>query len=175
VSDREVEGAELNVYYIADVRCVLSQAPAMPASVTVRPVAPADLPALAGLFLRVYESRIEIFDEAAAEMRSAFDGTWGVLWPEASLSAWRGDELVAVVQTVHRPSRESMPTAPDCPWLIDVFTHPRHRRTGLARGLVIAACEVMQAAGEERVGLTVDDDNIPAVALYKSLGFAAAK
>ncbi len=144
----------------------------MPVGVKVRPIVQADVPALAELYLRAYESRAQTFDDAATEMRSAFDGTWGVLWPEASPSAWTGDELVAVVQAVRRPSEELMPDAPDCPWLIEVFTDPRHRRTGFARGLMAAACEVMEAAGEGRVGLTVDDNNIPAVALYKSLGFS---
>jgi ribosomal protein S18 acetylase RimI-like enzyme len=32
----------------------------------------------------------------------------------------------------------------------------------------------MDAAGEGRIGLTVDDDNVAAVALYKSLGFSEA-
>jgi N-alpha-acetyltransferase 10/11 len=144
----------------------------MAASLTVRPIVPADVRALADLYLRAYESPTQTFNDAVTEMSSAFDGTWGVLWPEASPAAWKGQELVAVVQTVHRPSRDSMPGAPDCPWLIDVFTDPRYRRTGLARGLMAVACEVMQAAGEGRVGLTVDDDNIPAMTLYKSLGFA---
>jgi N-alpha-acetyltransferase 10/11 len=146
----------------------------MTASVTVRPVVPADVRALADLFLRAYESQTQTFSDAVAEMSSAFDGTWGVWWPEASPAAWKGQELAAVVLTVRRPSRDLMPGAPDCPWLIDVFTDPGHRRTGLARGLIAVACEEMQAAGEGRVGLTVDDQNIPAVALYKSLGFAKA-
>jgi N-alpha-acetyltransferase 10/11 len=156
---------------VAEVQRVLDQAPAIAASSTVRPITPADVRALADLYLRAYGSQIQTFSDAVTEMSSAFDGTWGVLWPEASPAAWKGQELVAVVHAVHRPSRDSMPDAPDCPWLIDVFTDPRYRRTGLARGLMAVACEVMQAAGEHRVGLTVDDDNIPAVALYKSLGF----
>jgi ribosomal protein S18 acetylase RimI-like enzyme len=68
-----------------------------------------------------------------------------------------------------------MPGTPDCPWLIEVFTDPRHRRAGLARALMAAACAVIDAAAEGRVGLTVDDDNAAAVALYKSLGFSALK
>jgi ribosomal protein S18 acetylase RimI-like enzyme len=134
----------------------------------------ADVPALAALYLRVHRSGNLTLNDATAEMRSAFDGTWGELWPEASPAAWRGQEVVALVQTVHRPSKGSMPAAPDCPWLIDVFTDPRYRRTGLARGLMAVACEVMDAAGEARVGLTVDEDNTPAVALYQSLGFGKA-
>ena len=144
----------------------------MSTSVLVRPIVPADVPALADLYLRAYESQTQTIDDATAEMRSAFEGTWGVLWPEASPAAWIDHEPVAVVQAVRRPAKDSMPDAPDCPWLIEVFTDPRYRRTGLARGLVAVACGVMQASGERRVGLTVDGDNIPAVALYKSLGFS---
>jgi N-alpha-acetyltransferase 10/11 len=171
---QEQKGPDLNVYYVAEVQCVLGRAPAMSAAVTVRPVVQADVPALAGLYLRAFGSGTQSLDDAAAEMRSAFEGTWGVLWPQASPSAWIAEALVAVVQAVHRPSRASMPGAPDCPWLIDVFTDPRHRRIGLARSLIAASCRVMEAAGEDRVGLTVDDDNVPALALYKSLGFSKA-
>jgi len=146
----------------------------MAAGWTVRPIVSGDVDALADLFLRAFESHTQTFNDAVTELSSAFDGTWGVLWPEASPAAWTGQELVAVVLAVHRPSRDSMPGAPDCPWLIDVFTDPGYRRAGLARGLIAVACEVMQAAGEDRVGLTVDDDNIPAMALYKSLGFGKA-
>jgi ribosomal protein S18 acetylase RimI-like enzyme len=135
---------------------------------------PTDIPALAELYLRAYDLRANAFGDAAAEMASAFDGSWGVLWPDASPGAWLASELVGVVQAVRRPSRESMPDAPDCPWLIEVFTDPRHRRAGLARALMVVACGVMDAAGEGRVGLTVDDDNVAAVALHKSLGFSEA-
>jgi N-alpha-acetyltransferase 10/11 len=145
----------------------------MPDGVTVRPILQVDIPALAELYLRAYDLRDKTFGDALAEMTSAFDGSWGVLWPDASPAAWIGNELVAVVQAVQRPSRGSMPDAPDCPWLIEVFTDPRHRRAGLARGLMAVACGVMRAAGEDWVGLTVDDDNVAAVALYKSLGFSA--
>ncbi len=67
-----------------------------------------------------------------------------------------------------------MDDAPDCPWLIEVFTDPRRRRTGLARALVMSACRVIAAAGETRVGLTVDEGNLAALTLYKSLGFGPA-
>lgn len=168
----ERQGQELNVYYVADVRSVVGRSPALPRGVTVRPIVLADIPALAELYLRAYDLRDKTFGDAVAEMTSAFDGSWGALWPDASPAAWIGSELVAVVQAVRRPSREAMPDAPHCPWLIEVFTDPRHRRAGLARALMAIACGVMDAAGEGRVGLTVDEDNIAAVALYKSLGFS---
>jgi ribosomal protein S18 acetylase RimI-like enzyme len=89
--------------------------------------------------------------------------------PHPAPGLWVGGELVAVVQTVRSPS---MDDAPSCAWLIEVFTDPQRRRTGLARSVVAAACEVIDAAGEHQVGLTVDDDNRAALTLYRSLGFA---
>jgi ribosomal protein S18 acetylase RimI-like enzyme len=59
-------------------------------------------------------------------------------------------------------------------WLIDIFTDPRHRRAGIARALIAVACRVFESAGEPRIGLTVDDNNVAALARYQSLGFAAA-
>lgn len=162
----------MNVYYLAEVRSVASRSPALPDDVTVRPVAESDIPALADVFLRAYGPAVAGSpDEAATEIRSAFGGTWGVLWPAASPAAWRGEELAGAVLSVRRPSWEG---APDRPWIIDVFTDPRSRRAGIARGLMAVACGAMQAAGEPVVGLTVEDTNDPAITLYRSLGFAAA-
>jgi N-alpha-acetyltransferase 10/11 len=165
-------GRTVDIYCIADVRSVIGRSSALPGGVIVRPIAETDIPALAEMYLRAYgPAAVGSPGDAVAEMRSAFDGTWGVLWPEASPAAWRGDELAGVVQSVRRPS---MDDAPECPWLIEVFTDPRHRRAGIARALVAVACRAMEAAGESRVGLTVDDHNMAALALYRSLGFSEA-
>jgi GNAT superfamily N-acetyltransferase len=161
----------MNVYYIADVRFVIDRSPALPGGVAVRPIADTDIPALAATYLCAYGPAAGNLEDAASEMASAFNGTWGALWPEASPVAWKDDELVGVVQSVRRPSMED---APSCPWLIEVFTDPRHRRAGIARALIVIACRVLDAAGECRVGLTVDDDNVPALGLYRSLGFSEA-
>jgi len=162
----------VNRYYVADVAGIVDRLSPLPDGVTARPIVAADVPALAALYLRAYDPpAVGTYDEAVAEMVSAFDGTWGVLWPEASLSAWIGDELVGVVQCVHRPSTE-MGDAPDCPWIIEVFTDPGRRRSGLARALIVAVCHVMDTAGERLVGLTVDDGNVAALGLYMSLGFS---
>jgi N-alpha-acetyltransferase 10/11 len=164
----------VNIYYLAEVRSVIDRAQALPDGVTVRPVVESDIPALATTFLRSYGPAVVAgIDEAVAEIRSVFDGRWGVPWPEASPAAWLGEELTGAVLSVRRPSTE-MGNAPSCPWLTDVFTDPRYRRGGIARGLLGAACRVMEAAGESRVGLTVDDENDAAVALYRTLGFVKA-
>lgn len=160
----------MNIYLVAEVSSVIGRSRALPDRVTVRPVAETDIPVLADTFLRAYgPAVVENPDDALAEIRSAFDGTWGPFWPAASPAAWMGAELAGAVQSVRRPS---WPDAPDCPWLIDVFTDPRYRRTGIAGGLIAAACRAMRAAGEQRIGLTVDDGNDAALALYRSLGFA---
>ncbi len=160
----------MNVYYLADVCSVVDRSPAVPAGVIIRPIREADIPLLAQTFRRAYgPAAAGTLSDVVAEMTAAFGGAWGALWPRASPAAWRGGQLAGAVQAVRRPSWEG---APDCPWLIDVFTDPSHRRAGIARSLIGAACRVMSAAGEPRVGLTVDEANVAAVTLYKSLGFA---
>jgi N-alpha-acetyltransferase 10/11 len=157
-----------NVYYVADTLAVAGRSLAIPDGVKVLPVAQADIPVLSHLYRRAYARWDLSFEDAVAEMESAFDGTWGELWPEASLAAWIGDDPAAVVLAVRCPP---MDDAPGYPWLIEVFTDPHRRRTGLARIVITVSGRVMVAAGEERVGLTVDDNNLAAVALYQSLGF----
>jgi ribosomal protein S18 acetylase RimI-like enzyme len=159
----------MNGYYLADAADVAGRPAAVPDGATIRPVTKADIPALAELYMRAYgPPQAGTLDGAVAEMRSAFGGEWGALWPDASLAARVGGAVAGAVQTVRRPS---WPGAPDCPWLIDVFTDPRHRRAGLARALMVQACRVIAAAGERYVGLTADDQNTAALTLYQSLGF----
>lgn len=157
------------VYYTADVADVVAPEPGLPAGVAVRPLVRDDIPALAQMYLDAYEpAAVSTLEEATSEIVSAFDGEWGQLWPEASPGAWFGGQLVCVVQTVRRPAWDPQM---NCPWLIEVMTDHASRRRGLARALIVAACRAVDLAGEPRVGLTVDDDNRAAVALYVSLGF----
>jgi GNAT superfamily N-acetyltransferase len=127
-----------------------------------------DVPALAAVYRLAYGADSVTPEAAATEMESAFDGTWGLLWGDASPVALVDDELVAAVQTVRRPSWDD---APGCPWVIEVFTDPRHRRQGFAGALLGAVGRVLRSAGEPRVGLTVDDQNASALRLYQLLGF----
>ena len=79
--------------------------------------------------------------------------------------------LAAAVLTVRRGSWEN---APDCPYIIEVFTTPGQRRRGLARATMQATMATLHAAGERQVALTVASENGPALALYRALGFAEA-
>lgn len=46
-----------------------------------------------------------------------------------------------------------------------------YRRRGVARDLIEAAAGVAASMGSDRLGLAVEPDNQPAVALYRGLGF----
>jgi ribosomal protein S18 acetylase RimI-like enzyme len=61
--------------------------------------------------------------------------------------------------------------AEDC-WLEDLFVLERDRRHGLGRALVEASMERARARGARRMELDVQEDNQPALAFYRSLGFS---
>ena len=60
--------------------------------------------------------------------------------------------------------------AEDC-LLEDLFVRPDAHRGGVGRALVSAALKRARERGCRRVELDVDEDNVPARALYESLGF----
>jgi ribosomal protein S18 acetylase RimI-like enzyme len=61
-------------------------------------------------------------------------------------------------------------SAEDC-WLEDLYVLPVARRTGLGRALVDAAFDRARERGCVRIELDVDEDNEPALALYRACGF----
>jgi GNAT superfamily N-acetyltransferase len=61
-------------------------------------------------------------------------------------------------------------SAEDC-WLEDLFVREDARRSGLGRALVDAAVERARERGCKRIELDVNEDNVPARALYEACGF----
>jgi ribosomal protein S18 acetylase RimI-like enzyme len=61
-------------------------------------------------------------------------------------------------------------SAEDC-WLEDLYVIPEARRSGLGRALVEAALDSARERGCVRIELDVDEDNEPALALYRACGF----
>lgn len=55
--------------------------------------------------------------------------------------------------------------------LNDLFVVPAARRRGVARGLLIAATERARSLGAASLSLSTAIDNLPAQALYESLGW----
>lgn len=65
----------------------------------------------------------------------------------------------------------SDPTFPGGPWVTEVFVDPAHQGLGIGAALFARAVVVLEAAGEPRLGLSVQVDN-PAQHVYARLGFA---
>ena len=61
------------------------------------------------------------------------------------------------------------------PEIITLDVNPHFRRTGLARALMGHALRGIRGRGYRHARLQVDQDNEPALALYRSLGFEIAR
>lgn len=85
------------------------------------------------------------------------------------LLAATGSEPRGVLQLRYR---WSVWKSADDAWIEDVFVRESARRGGLGRALVEAAIERARERGCRRIELDVDEDNLPARALYRDLGFA---
>lgn len=142
----------------------------LPAGCLRRPCAPHDTMDVALLYFTAYPpgEAATTLEEAQADIATSFAGQYGAFWPEASPVVIRGVALVAAVLTVRRASWK---TAPDCPYLTEVFTALEQHRQDLARAAVARAMAVLSAAGTRQMALTVAADHDAALALYASLGF----
>jgi GNAT superfamily N-acetyltransferase len=87
---------------------------------------------------------------------------------EYLLAAGR-DEAEGVLQLRYRWS--VWKSAPDA-WIEDVFVRESARGMGMGRALVELAIARARERGCRRIELDVDEDNPPARALYRDLGFA---
>jgi [ribosomal protein S18]-alanine N-acetyltransferase len=56
--------------------------------------------------------------------------------------------------------------------LLRVVVAPERRRQGIGRKLLIASILMAQAAGAVRILLEVEEDNVPALSVYRRLGFS---
>jgi ribosomal-protein-alanine N-acetyltransferase len=56
--------------------------------------------------------------------------------------------------------------------ILTLAVHPKARRTGVASALMLEAARLAHARGAGAIFLEVDADNLPALSLYESLGFA---
>ena len=139
---------------------------ATPARVPVRPLEPDDLPELAGLWRQVYAS-------GAARQRGGDSG-----WIGASMDEGGGRTAAADAASLVTSGPDGHITAAiivtelDGEAVIDeLFTHPDHRRQGLAEELLRHCMQVLHTLGRTTVKVTVDDNNSAAIALYLSRDF----
>ena len=131
--------------------------------VALRAPSVADIPALGHLYFEAYEPGVAASTETEAveDIQLSFDGAYGVLDLNLSRLAWLDDQLVGALLVVERAP---WPDTPNCPFVIELFTAPTHRRRGIAR-LLLSTCAHLTIA------LRVDDNNTPALTLYRALGF----
>ncbi|WP_328991217.1 GNAT family N-acetyltransferase [Kribbella sp. NBC_01245] len=141
-----------------------------PGKYLVRPTETADLEAMAATYLAAYPPEIGAQDLAAARlgMVETFDGVYGDLWPAVSPIAVADGRVAGVVHVVRRAP---WPGTPDCPFAIEVFTHPDDRRIGLGRALLTWSMARLAHKGATHLALRVLTTNDPALKLYHSLGF----
>jgi ribosomal protein S18 acetylase RimI-like enzyme len=145
----------------------------VPPGIELRPLRPADEPALARLHERAYEDHfdrylsIESLDprhDADRQLRDYFAGRYGeVLSPGSSVATVPGRVVAAVITTQYRP--------PDRALIIDVMTDPERQGTGIGRAVLSDAVRALRDRGESTIVLNVTEGNDPAIRLYSRLGF----
>jgi GNAT superfamily N-acetyltransferase len=134
----------------------------LPAGVTTRAPSVADTVALGRLYFASYEPGAAAATELEAieDIALTFESAYGQLNFDSSRLAWLDDALVGAILVVERAP---WPDTPDCPFIIELFTSPTHRRQGIAR------CLLASVPGE--VALRVAEGNHPAQTLYTTTGF----
>jgi ribosomal protein S18 acetylase RimI-like enzyme len=142
-----------------------------PDGYSVRPTEPADIEALAALYLAAYPPTegAATLPQATAELAASFAGEFGPLWLDLSLVARDTEQQpVSAIQVVRRAPWDDTPPGP---FVIELFTSPDHRRRGLGRHLLTEALRGATESAETVIGLRVESENGPAVSLYRDLGF----
>jgi N-alpha-acetyltransferase 10/11 len=130
-----------------------------------------DLPKLADLYLHSYGDGTSSSDteKAAARISAVFEGAHGTPIPQASLlTADTEGRITAAIVTTER----ALGTAgPRTAFIAELFTHPDHRRQGLAEELLSHAMQALHDTGHKTVAVTVNSANAAAIALYLSRDF----
>jgi ribosomal protein S18 acetylase RimI-like enzyme len=131
----------------------------------------ADLPNLAELYLHAYGTETSPLDAetAACRISAVFAGAHGSPIPHASLlTADAEGHLTAAILTTDRALGTD---GPRTAFIAELFTHPVHRRQGLAEELLSHALQALHDTGHKTVATTVDSANAAAIALYLSRDF----
>lgn len=103
-------------------------------------------------------------EEAIEDINLGFAGEYGPLNLALSQLACAGEQLVGAVLVV---DRAPWPDTPACPFVIELFTAPTHRRLGIARALLTHGVSVTSSP----LALRVAPTNTAARTLYERLGF----
>lgn len=128
-----------------------------------------DVVPLGALMFHAYQGTIDSEGETEAqaveEVQRTLDGAYGPMILACSRVIER-DGAFASATLITRWKSE--------PFVAFSMTHPRNKGQGLARACMIACMNALQEAGEQELRLMVTVANLPAVALYRSLGFTVS-
>lgn len=101
---------------------------------------------------------------AADRIRAVLGGSHGTLIPHASLLTADADGRIkaAIITTDRAFGEQGTRTA----FIAELFTHPEHRRNGLAEDLLTHAMQALHDSGHRTLAVTVDSNNAAAIAFY---------
>jgi N-alpha-acetyltransferase 10/11 len=135
-----------------------------PARVPVRPLASEDFPEIASLHQYAYaggEARPR--DGDLGRIGGFRDvGRGGTVEAASLIASGPGGRITAVIIIVERDGEAVIE---------ELFTHPDHRRRGLAEELLRHSMHALHTQGRTTVTVTVDENNPAALALYLSRDF----
>jgi len=151
---------------IAMELALVAQSPRGPWS--VRTIRDSDAQGLAILLYAAFRGTVddegETFSDAMTEIENVFAGRYGRLLPDCSFVIEQGEFLTSACLI-------SWFELHDAPLVVFTMTRPESQRRGMARFLLRQSIDALLAAGHDRLTLVVTDTNLPAVALYRALGF----
>lgn len=130
--------------------------------VVIRPIVAADAEGLAELLLEAYRGTIDYEGEEIDEAREAI----AEFLADAPML---GASMIAFVENA-AASAVLVMSLDGCPFISYVISHPTHKRTGLARRVVTAACHELVGSGEVEVRFFITDGNVASEALFGTLG-----
>jgi RimJ/RimL family protein N-acetyltransferase len=145
-----------------------------PDTITIRRLIPADAAACRALRLRgLLEAPTAFGSSYAEESELPLSTTEAFLAPDSGrnmFGAFDGGTLVAIAGI----GREERINLRHKAFLRGVYTAPEQRGRGVAKRLIAFSLQFAESLpGVRQVTLTVNADNVAAIAVYEALGFAA--
>ena len=102
--------------------------------------------------------------DTVQDMKETFLGKYGEFMPSSSFVV--EDHGIIVSATIFCLSAEN-----DMPFLAFAMTHPEFQNRGLSRFLLKQSMNVLTELGYKQASLCVMKENLPAISVYKKLGF----
>lgn len=130
--------------------------------VTVRAMRPGDVPEAAAIHVAAFnETGQGSLERAMSDVKDELGRSWARV-----RVACRGEQVVGVTVVW---------VVTDVVDVLDVATHPDHRRQGIGRALVDDLVVLARERHARRIALEVRRSNAAAIALYRQAGFAAVR